>query len=145
MPGASVMKYLKYKSMAAKYYFSKTVKGKKFEEVIDLVKAGLKTEGFGVVSEIDLSETFRNKINVDFKKYRILGACNPSYAYKALMCEDKVGVFLPCNVIVEEHEQGVVEVSAVDPVASMVSVDNAALEPLASEIRQKLISFIDRL
>jgi len=145
MSGASVMRYLKYKSMVAKYYFPKTVKGKKFEEVIDLVKAGLKTEGFGVVSEIDLSETFRNKINVDFKKYRILGACNPSYAYKALMCEDKVGVFLPCNVIVEEHEQGVVEVSAVDPVASMVSVDNAALEPLASEIRQKLTSFIDRL
>jgi uncharacterized protein (DUF302 family) len=131
--------------MAAKYYFSKIVRDKGMEEVIDLVKEGLKTEGFGVVSEIDLSETLKKKIDVDFKKYRILGACNPSYAYKALLCEDKIGVFLPCNVIVEEHEQGVVEVSAVDPVASMISVDNDALEPLASEIRQKLKSFIDRL
>lgn len=131
--------------MAAKYYFSKTVKGKSFDEVIDLAKAGLKTEGFGIVSEIDLSGILKNKINVDFKKYRILGACSPQYAYKALLCEDKIGVFLPCNVIVEEHESGVVEVSAVDPVASMVSVENEALEPHASEIQQKLINFIDSL
>lgn len=131
--------------MAAKYYFSKTVKGKSFDEVIDLAKAGLKTEGFGIVSEIDLSGILKNKINVDFKKYRILGACSPQYAYKALLCEDKIGVFLPCNVIVEEHESGVVEVSAVDPVASMVSVENEALEPHASEIQKKLMSFIDKL
>ena len=131
--------------MAAKYYFSKTVKGKSFDEVIDMAKAGLMTEGFGIVSEIDLSGILKNKINVDFKKYRILGACSPKYAHKALLCEDKIGVFLPCNVIVEEHEQGVVEVSAVDALASMVSVENDALKPIASEIQQKLISFIDKL
>ena len=131
--------------MAAKYYFSKTVRGKNFDEVIDLAKAGLMTEGFGIVSEIDLSTILKNKINVDFKKYRILGACSPQYAYKALLCEDKIGVFLPCNVIVEEHEPGVVEVSAVDAVAAMVSVENDALKPIASEIQQKLINFIDKL
>ncbi len=145
MHGASVIRSLKQFDMAAKYYFSKTVKGKSFDEVIDLAKAGLKTEGFGIVSEIDLSGILKNKINVDFKKYRILGACSPHYAHKALLCEDKIGVFLPCNVIVEEHEPGVVEVSAVDPVASMVSVENEALEPHASEIQQKLKSFIDSL
>jgi len=128
-----------------KYCFSKKVKGKGFQEVIELAKAELKTQGFGVVTDIDMSETLKNKINVDFKKYRILGACNPHFAYKALLAEDKIGVFLPCNVVVEEHEPGVVEVSAVDPVASMISVGNAALEPLASEIQQKLINFIGRL
>lgn len=127
------------------YYHSKTVKGKSFREVIELVKGELKAEGFGVVSEIDISETLKNKINVDFRKYIILGACNPHYAYKALQAEDKIGVFLPCNVIVEEREPGVVEVSAVDPVASMVSVGNASLEPLAVEIRQKLMNFIAKI
>ena len=127
------------------YYHSKTVKGKSFGEVIELAKNELKAEGFGVVSEIDISETLKNKINVDFRKYIILGACNPHYAYKALQAEDKIGVFLPCNVIVEEREPGVVEVSAVDPVASMVSVGNASLEPLAVEIRQKLMNFIAKI
>jgi uncharacterized protein (DUF302 family) len=130
---------------AMQYYHSKTVKGKSFREVIELVKGELKAEGFGVVSEIDISETLKNKINVDFRKYIILGACNPHYAYKALQAEDKIGVFLPCNVIVEEREPGVVEVSAVDPVASMVSVGNASLEPLAVEIRQKLMNFIAKI
>ena len=127
------------------YYHSKTVKGKSFGEVIELAINELKAEGFGVVSEIDISETLKNKINVDFKKYIILGACNPHFAYKALQAEDKIGVFLPCNVIVEEREPGVVEVSAVDPVASMVSVENPALEPLAAEIRQKLMNFIAKI
>ena len=130
---------------AMQYYHSKTVKGKSFGEVIELAKNELKAEGFGVVSEIDISETLKNKINVDFKKYIILGACNPHFAYKALQAEDKIGVFLPCNVVVAEHEPGVVEVSAVDPVASMVSVGNLALEPLAAEIRQKLMNFIAKI
>ena len=130
---------------AMQYYHSKTVKGKSFGEVIELAKNELKAEGFGVVSEIDISETLKNKINVDFKKYIILGACNPHFAYKALQAEDKIGVFLPCNVVVAEHEPGVVEVSAVDPVASMVSVGNPALEPLAAEIRQKLMNFIAKI
>ena len=128
--------------MAAKYYFSTTVNGKGLDDVVDLVKEGLKTEGFGVVSDIDLSETLKKRLNVDFKKYRILGACNPHFAYKALLCEDKIGVFLPCNVIIEEHEPGVVEVSAVDPVASMISVQNEELEPLAMEVQRKLQNFI---
>lgn len=128
-----------------KYYFSKTVKGKGFQEVIELAKAELKTQGFGVVTDIDMAETLKNKINVDIKKYRILGACNPHFAYKALLAEDKIGVFLPCNVVIEENETGVVEVSAVDPIASMASVDNASLEPLAAEVQQKLKDFINRL
>ena len=128
-----------------KYCHSKTVTGKSFPEVIELVKNELKTEGFGVISEVDVSETLKNKINVDFKKYKILGACNPHFAYKALQMEDKIGVFLPCNVIVEEQEPGVVEVSAVDPVASMASVGNASLEPMAAEVQQKLKNFIGRL
>ncbi len=128
-----------------KYYHSKTVTGKSFPEVIELVKNELKTEGFGVISEVDVSETLKNKINVVFKKYKILGACNPHFAYKALQMEDKIGVFLPCNVIVEEHEPGVVEVSAVDPVASMASIGNASLEPMAAEVQQKLKNFIGRL
>ena len=120
------------------YYFNKVLTGKSFEEAIDLVTAELKKEGFGVLTEIDVKETLKKKIDVDFKKYKILGACNPHFAYKALSSEDKIGVFLPCNVVVEEHENGTVEVSAVDPVASMSSVKNDALGPLAIEIQEKL-------
>ena len=84
-----------------KYYFNATVKGKSFEEAIELVQAELKKEGFGVLNEIDIQSTLKNKIDVDFKKYKILGACNPHFAHKALMSEDKIGVFLPCNIVVE--------------------------------------------
>lgn len=127
------------------YYFNTTLKGKSFEEAVELVTAELKKEGFGVLSEIDVKETLKNKIDVDFKKYKILGACNPHFAYKALQNEDKIGVFLPCNVIIEEHENGEVEVSAVDPIASMSSVENEALGSLASEVKEKLIKVIEGL
>jgi uncharacterized protein (DUF302 family) len=127
------------------YYFSKVLKGKGFDEAIELVTAGLKTEGFGILSEIDVSETLKNRIGVDFRKYKILGACNPHFAHKALTAEDKVGVFLPCNVVVQEHENGLVEVTAVDPVASMMSIENPALTPLAGEVKQKLKRVIDAL
>lgn len=120
------------------YYFNKVLTGKSFEEAIDLVTAELKKEGFGVLTEIDVKETLKKKIDVDFKKYKILGACNPHFAYKALSSEDKIGVFLPCNVVVEEHENGTVEVSAVDPVASMNSVKNDTLGALATEVQEKL-------
>ena len=120
------------------YYFNKVLTGKSFEEAIELVTAELKKEGFGVLTEIDVKETLKKKIDVDFKKYKILGACNPHFAYKALSSEDKIGVFLPCNVVVEEHENGTVEVSAVDPLASMSSVKNDALGSLAIEIQEKL-------
>jgi len=127
------------------YYFSKILNGKSFDEAIEQVTTELKIEGFGVLTEIDVKETLRNKIDVDFKKYKILGACNPHFAYKALQSEDKVGVFLPCNVIVEEHENGEVEVSAVDPIASMSAVKNEALGDISNQVQQKLMKVIERL
>lgn len=127
------------------YYYNKVLKGKKFDEAIEQVTAELKKEGFGVLTEIDVKETLKKKIDVDFKKYKILGACNPHFAYKALTSEDKIGVFLPCNVVVEEHENGDVEVSAVDPIASMIAVKNESLGSIASEIQQKLRRVIDSL
>ncbi len=128
-----------------KYYFNKRVQNKSFDEAIVSVTEALKTEGFGVLTEIDVKETLKKKIDVDFKKYRILGACNPQFAYQALQCEDKIGAFLPCNVIVQEHDNGDVEVSAVDPVASMTSVDNPDLEGIASQVQQKLRKVIENL
>lgn len=120
------------------YYFNTVLKGKSFEEAIEKVTAELKNEGFGILTEIDVTSTLKNRIGADFKKYKILGACNPHFAYKALKAEDKIGVFLPCNVVVEENEDGSVEVSVVDPVASMISVNNEALNEFATEIQQKL-------
>lgn len=128
-----------------KYYFNKTIEGKNFDEVIELVTVELKNEGFGVLTTIDVKQTLKNKIDVDFKKYTILGACNPHFAHKALMSEDKVGVFLPCNVIVEEHENGAIEVSAVDPIASMGAVENETLGGLAMKVQQKMKAVIDNL
>jgi uncharacterized protein (DUF302 family) len=127
------------------YYFNKIISTKNFEEAIDLVKEELKKEGFGVLTEINVKETLKKKLNVDFKKYTILGACHPSSAYKALSTEDKIGVFLPCNVIVEEHPNGEIEVSAVDPIASMISVKNENLENTATEIQTKLKNVINHL
>eukprot|EP00764_Aduncisulcus_paluster_P009268 gnl/Carplike_NY0171/3065_a4118_465.p1 GENE.gnl/Carplike_NY0171/3065_a4118_465~~gnl/Carplike_NY0171/3065_a4118_465.p1 ORF type:complete len:131 (-),score=11.82 gnl/Carplike_NY0171/3065_a4118_465:62-454(-) len=127
------------------YYFSKVVAGKSFEEATELVTDELKKEGFGVLSEINVGETLKKKLDVDFKKYKILGACSPKHAYQALTAEDKIGVFLPCNVIVEENESGDVEVSAVDPVASMSSVQNESLGGVATEIQQKLKKVIENL
>lgn len=127
------------------YYFSKKLPGKTFEEALELVVPELKKEGFGVLTEIDVKETLKAKIGADFKKYKILGACNPQFAYKALQSEDKIGVFLPCNVVVEEHENGEVEVTAVDPVSSMISVKNDNLLEIAIEIRNKLSRVISNL
>lgn len=120
------------------YYFNTVLSGKSFEEAIEKVTAELKNEGFGILTEIDVTSTLKNRIGADFKKYKILGACNPHFAYKALQAEDKIGVFLPCNVVVEENEDSSVEVSVVDPVASMISVNNEALNEFATEIQQKL-------
>ena len=110
-----------------KYYFNTTLKGVTFDQAIDKVTDELKKEGFGVLTEIDIAQTLKKKLDVDFKKYKILGACNPPFAYKALTSEDKIGLFLPFNVVVEEHENGDIEVSAVDPIASMMSVENEKL------------------
>ncbi|MBN2635079.1 MAG: DUF302 domain-containing protein [Prolixibacteraceae bacterium] len=127
------------------YYISNVVKNANFDEAVEKVTEELKKEGFGVLTEINVSETLKNRIDVDFKKYKILGACNPQFAYKALSAEDKIGVFLPCNVVVEENDNGEIEVSAVDPIASMISVKNEALGGFATEIREKLVRVIKNL
>lgn len=127
------------------YYFNKVVSTKNFEEAIEQVTAVLKTEGFGVLTEIDIQKAFKEKIDVDFKKYRILGACNPGFAHEALLAEDKIGVFLPCNIIVEEHENGDIEVSAVDPIASMSAVKNKALGGFALGVQEKMKNVINKL
>lgn len=120
-------------------YFTSTLLSKTtFEEAIERVTAGLSKEGFGVISTIDVSTTLKMKIDVDFKKYTILGACSPHYAHHALTNEDKIGLFLPCNVVVIEQPQGKVEVAAVDPVASMAAVENAALGEMSLEVQEKL-------
>ena len=126
------------------YYFSKTV-NENFDEAIEHVTEELKKEGFGVLTQIDVQDTLKKKLDVDFKKYRILGACNPNFAYRALQAEDKIGTMLPCNVVVEENIDGTVAVSAVDPVASMSGVKNDSLGALAQEVRDKLQRVINSL
>jgi uncharacterized protein (DUF302 family) len=126
------------------YYFNKTLHGK-FEDIIDKVTEGLKEEGFGILTEIDIKETLKKKLDVDFKKYKILGACNPPYAHKALQAEDKIGTMLPCNVIVQEIEKGNIEVAAVNPMASMQAVENNKLNIIAKEITDKLEKVINKL
>ncbi|MFZ6052465.1 DUF302 domain-containing protein [Halocola ammonii] len=128
-----------------KYFMNTTIEEKSFDEAIELVTEKLKAEGFGVLSDIDVTSTLKKKIDVDFKPYRILGACNPTFAHKALKAEDKIGVMLPCNVVVEQNEDGSVEVSAVDPMASMSAVDNDQLGELASEVKNKLARVIQSL
>lgn len=126
------------------YYFSKSV-AVAFDEAIARTKEELKKEGFGILTEIDVKETLKRKLDVDFRNYTILGACNPPFAHKALEAEDKIGTMLPCNVIVQERPEGEVEVAAVDPVASMQAVDNPDLGDVARTIRAKLRAVIDHL
>ncbi len=127
-----------------KYYINKTITSD-FEEAIEKITGSLKEEGFGVLSRIDIHEKLKEKLDVDFRKYVILGACNPPYAYEALKQEDKIGTMLPCNVIVQEAGEGKVEVSAVDPVASMQAVQNEKIGNIAGEIRDKLAKAINDL
>lgn len=126
------------------YHISKTV-DYNFDKAIERATEELKKEGFGVLTEIDVKETLKKKIDVDFRKYKILGACNPHFAYKALSAEDKIGTMLPCNVIVQEHEDGKVEVSAVNPAASMMSVKNEGLSGIAIEVQEKLARVIENI
>jgi uncharacterized protein (DUF302 family) len=126
------------------YYFSKTL-NIPFNEAVERVTQELKKEGFGILTDIDVKATLKKKLNVEFKKYRILGACNPPFAYRALQKEDKIGTMLPCNVIVQEHREGSVEVSAIDPVASMQAIHNPELHDIAQEIQAKLKAVIDTL
>ena len=124
------------------YYYNKTVAGE-FDQVIEKVTAELKNEGFGVLTEIDFSGTVKKKLDKDMPAYRILGACNPGFAYQAYQAEDKIGTMLPCNVIVQDAGDGNVEVSAVNPIASMVGVDNESLASIAGEVKTKLERVID--
>jgi len=120
-----------------KYYFEKTLNCS-FDEAIEKVTEELKKEGFGVLTEIDVQATLKKKLDVNFRNYRILGACNPPYAYKALSTEDKIGTMLPCNVIVQQISDSQVEVAAINPIASMQAVENKSLGEVASEITNKL-------
>ncbi len=126
------------------YYFSATM-DVPFDDAIDKVIDELKKEGFGVLTDIDMKATLKKKLDVDYHKYRILGACNPPFAYKALQAENKIGTMLPCNVIVQETEDGKVEVAAVDPVASMQAIQNSELRDIANQIQAKLKKVIDSL
>ena len=127
-----------------KYYIEKTTEYG-FDKAIKIVTEELKKEGFGVLTEIDVQATLKKKLDVDFKKYQILGACNPPFAHEALKAENKIGAMLPCNVIVQELDNGKTEVAAVDPVASMQAVENDKLGGVASEIRSKLEKVIENL
>ena len=126
------------------YYFSKTI-DTSFEEALTKVTDELKKEGFGILTEIDVRETLKKKLDINFQKYKILGACNPPFAYKALQAENKIGMLLPCNVVVQELPDGKVEVAAIDPVQSMQVVENPALKIVADQIQAKLRSVINNI
>jgi uncharacterized protein (DUF302 family) len=127
-----------------KYYFNKTV-DLSFEDAIAHVTEELKKEGFGVLTEIDVQATLKKKLDVDFRPYKILGACNPPFAYQALQVEHNIGLMLPCNIIVQDAGNGKSEVAAIDPLVAMSSVENPALEPVATEIQAKLKRVVENL
>ncbi len=126
------------------YYLSKRL-DIDFDTAIDRVKAALKEEGFGVLTEIDIQATLKAKLNEDFRPYRILGGCNPPLALKALKAEDKIGVMLPCNVIVQDKGADGVDVATIDPSAAMMRTENAALDEIAGEVKQKMKAVLARL
>ncbi len=126
------------------YYFSKIL-NVSYDEAVKLTNEALKTEGFGVISEINMHEKLKEKLGVDFKRYKILGACNPPYAYKALQAEDKIGTMMPCNVLVIEQGQNKIEIAAVNPIASMQAITNPSLGNIALEVTNKLRKVIDNL
>ncbi len=128
----------------ATYYFSKTIE-MPFDQATEHVTEALKQEGFGVLTEIYVKATLKKKLDVDFRPYRILGACNPPFAYQALQAEDKIGTMLPCNVIVQDAGDGRTEVAAVDPIASMQAVENEQLGAIAGEVRERLRKVVDSL
>jgi len=127
------------------YYFTTTVNTLTFDQAIDKVTLELQKEGFGILTEIDIKATLHKKLGVDFYNYKILGACNAPFAHKALQAEDKIGTMLPCNIIVQEKEPGIIEVSSVDPSASMQAIKNESLGSIANEVRDKLKKVITNL
>ncbi|MFZ0282848.1 MAG: DUF302 domain-containing protein [Bacteroidales bacterium] len=126
------------------YYFSKVI-NVSYDEAVRLITEALKGEGFGVITEINMHDKLKEKLGVDFKRYKILGACNPSYAFRALQTEDKIGTMLPCNVLVIEQGQNKIEIAAVNPIASMEAITNPVLGDLAHQVTGKLKSLIEAL
>ena len=126
------------------YYIAKEVEGK-FDDIVSSITGALKEEGFGILCDIDVRATLKAKLNKDFRPYRILGACNPPFAYQALEAEDKIGLLLPCNVIVQQKDNGKVEVAVIDPVEAMNVVDNPSLENVAKQVREKLVRALEKL
>lgn len=127
------------------YYFNIVVEGLTFDEAVTFLTEELRKEGFGVVSEIDMKKTLKTKLNLNFRKYKILGAFSPSYAYRALHSEDNVGLLLPCNFVIQEHEDGIIEIAAADPISSMNPVDNEDLAMIANQIQRKIRQVIKAL
>ncbi len=128
-----------------KYYFNTVLENISFEEAKEKLVEELKKEGFGVLTQIDMKATLKKKLDVDFRPYEILGACHPQYAYKALSKEGKIGLMLPCNIIVERNKAGNIEISAIDPISSMGAVENENLRVIASEVQQILKKVIENL
>lgn len=126
------------------YYFEKSLNNCTFDEARDKVTAALKEEGFGVLTNIDMTGTLKNKLDVDIRKYEILGACNPDFAYKALQSEDNIGLMLPCNVVIQKKGDGIT-VAVIDPVVSMMGIENKELQPIAGEVREKLKRVLESL
>ena len=126
------------------YYFNKVV-ALPFDTAVSKVTEELKKEGFGVLTEIDVAATLKKKLDVDFRKYKILGACNPPFAHRALLAEDKIGTMLPCNVIVQELEEGKTEVAAINPVESMMAIKNEGLREIANTVQAKLRQVIENV
>jgi uncharacterized protein (DUF302 family) len=126
------------------YYFSKTIRSS-FDDAVSRTVEELKKEGFGVLTDIDVKETLKKKLDVDFRNYRILGACNPPFAHKALQVEDKIGTMLPCNVVVQETAPGIIEIAAIDPMTSMSAINNDSLMKIAGQVREKLKGVVEKI
>lgn len=126
------------------YYYSRKIEGT-IDQLVEKITEGLKEEGFGILSDINIKDLFKQKIDVEFRPYRILGACNPVFSNKAITAEERVGLMLPCNFVVQEMGDGLIDVSVVDPVVSMSVIDNNALKDIASKVRDKLIFVVDGL
>lgn len=129
---------------AMSYYFSKTLK-MSFDQAVTRVTDELKKQGFGILTDINVKDKLKEKLNAEFRQYRILGACNPGFAYQALQVEDKIGTMLPCNIIVQENEPGNIEVAAIDPIASMQAIQNPRLQDIAKQVQAKLKMVVGNL
>lgn len=127
------------------FFIAKKINEGTFSEIEEKVRQELMKEGFGVITEIDIKKTLKEKIDVDFRNYKILGACNPHFAYKAIQEEDKIGTLLPCNVVIQETPKGELEVMAFDPASAMMNMESPALAELSIEVREKLTRVLDSL